>query len=93
MVLKSKESTEFRLIGVLGFKGVFDGEHIFELSENNRITKLIHREKFYGLLVPLFWNKLNTNARRGFGMMNEALKKRSEQQINFIIKPIKRSIL
>ena len=70
---------EFRWLGSLIFPGIFDGEHIFQLEQiNDSKTKFIHRENFSGLLVPLFWKSLNTNTRKGFEEMNEALKERIE---------------
>ena len=70
----------FRWLGHLLIPGLFDGEHIFELepfSENS--TRLIQREEFQGILVGLFWRNLDTDVRSGFVAMNEALKKRVEE--------------
>jgi len=78
--LELSENTQFRWLGSLGFKGIFDGEHIFELfEEENGKTRFIHREKFSGILVPLLWKQLNVKTRKGFDMMNEALKERAEK--------------
>ena len=78
-VVKAVPDREFRWLGHLLFPGLFDGEHIFEivpLGENQ--TRLVQREEFRGLLVPLFWGQLNTRTRQGFEDMNAALKKRAE---------------
>lgn len=73
---------EFRWLGHLGIKGIFDGEHIFELKklDQNR-TLLIQRENFSGLLVPLLWRQLNTSTRSGFEQMNQELKIRAESSV------------
>ncbi|MFQ5572357.1 MAG: SRPBCC family protein [Rhodothermales bacterium] len=70
---------EFRWLGRLLFRGLFDGEHIFELEalDGHRV-RLIHREEFRGLLVPLLWKRLDTSTREGFEAMNRALKERAE---------------
>ncbi len=73
---------EFRWLGHLLFRGLFDGEHIFELEPlaEGRL-RFVHREKFRGVLVPLLWKSLDTNARAGFEAMNRALKERAEARM------------
>lgn len=80
--LKFERNSEFRWQGNLFFKGLFDGEHIFEMIEiePNR-TRFIHRENFSGILVSILWKQLDTNTRRGFEKMNEKLKERAEQSL------------
>ncbi len=79
--LEMDESREFRWLGHLLFRGLFDGEHIFELQPGpDGTTRFIHRERFSGLLVPLLWKQLDTKARQGFEMMNLELKKRAEDK-------------
>ncbi len=78
-VLKVEPNREFRWLGHLLFPGVFDGEHIFQIEPTaNGTVRFIHREKLGGLLVPMFWKKLDKDTRAGFNQMNEALKKRAE---------------
>jgi len=68
-------------LGVLLMKGIFDGEHKFELTDNgNGTTTLVQSENFIGLLVPLFKKQLNDNTRRGFEAMNKKLKELAEQK-------------
>ena len=50
----------------------------FELQEIDSGTRLIHKELFSGLLVPMFWGKLNSGVVPMLTAMNEALKKRVE---------------
>ena len=74
------ENDELRWLGHLLLPGLFDGEHIFSIEpvESNRV-RFIQREKFRGILVPLFANSLDKDTRRGFEEMNEALKNLAEQ--------------
>ena len=79
-VLKAEPNRELRRLGKLWIRGLFDGEHIFtiEPSGDNRV-RFVHRERFSGFFVPLFARSLETDTRRGFEEMNEALKARAEQ--------------
>jgi len=78
-VLVWAPNREFRWKGKLLVKGLFDGEHIFELSTNpDGSTTLVQREMFTGILVPLFAKMLDTNTLAGFQQMNQALKVRAE---------------
>lgn len=65
-------------IGRVLIRGLFDGHHQFELQPNGTGTRLLHREFFSGLLVPLIWNKMEQPTRAGFEAMNLALKARVE---------------
>jgi hypothetical protein len=80
VVLNVEPNRELRWLGRLLMPGLFDGEHIFtiETLQANRI-RFTQREVFTGLLVPLFARSLNTDTRRGFEEMNQALKSRAEQ--------------
>jgi hypothetical protein len=75
-VLVFEHNKEFRWIGRLLFKGVFDGEHKFELIDNGNGTMIFnHGETFKGILAGLFKKQLENNTKKGFEMMNENLKK------------------
>lgn len=81
-VLKVEQDREFRWLGHMLWRGILDGEHVFELLAlgANR-TRLIHREQFGGVLVPLVWGAfLNTKMRAGFEALNRALKAEAESQ-------------
>lgn len=74
-----QENRKIVWIGHFLFPGMFDGEHSFELtalSENK--TRFVHKEKFSGALVPMFWSMLDKDTRQGFVNMNRALKARCE---------------
>lgn len=58
-------------------RGVFDGTHFFRLEKTDRGTRLIHGEVFEGVLVGIL-AKLLAGTKRGFQLMNEALKVRCE---------------
>ena len=74
-VLAFEDNKEFRWLGKLLFKGLFDGEHKFELIDNgDGTTTFLHSEKFKGLLVTLFKNQLENNTKKGFELMNASLK-------------------
>ena len=78
-VLAFEPNKEFRWIGKLLFKGVFDGEHKFELIDNGNGTTMFNQsETFKGILVGLFKKQLENNTRKGFELMNENLKKCAE---------------
>ncbi|MGL1885076.1 MAG: SRPBCC domain-containing protein [Reichenbachiella sp.] len=63
--------------GKLIFRGIFDGEHSFELKDNqDGTTTFIQSEYFTGLLVPIFKHKLNTEIKADFEKMNQALEQR-----------------
>jgi hypothetical protein len=79
MVLKFETAKEFRWVGHLLVKGLFDGEHSFVLTGNkDGTTTLKHAEQFTGVLVPFFKKMLDTNTKHGFEQFNIALKKRAE---------------
>lgn len=79
-VLKAEPNRELRWLGHLLIPGLFDGEHIFTIEPlgANRV-RFVQREIFTGLLVPLLASGLDTDTRRGFEEMNQALKVRAEQ--------------
>lgn len=76
-VLNFAAGKELRWKGKLLFKGIFDGEHYFLLTEkSDGTTTLEHGEQFTGLLVSPFRKKLDTETKAGFMAMNEALRDR-----------------
>lgn len=80
IVLKFEPNKEFRWKGKLLVKGLFDGEHYFQLIENkNGTTTFVHGEHFSGILVGMFKKKLMNETNAGFIAMNEALKEKVEQ--------------
>ncbi len=81
IVLVFEENKEFRWLGKLVFKGLFDGEHRFKLIDNgDGSTTFVQSEQFSGILVPLFSKMIEVNTRNGFEAMNRELKDRAEKR-------------
>lgn len=73
-VLVHEPNRLLRWIGSMVFRGIFDGEHSFEIRDNgNGSCTFIQSEKFSGILVPLFRKMLDTKTREGFVGMNDQL--------------------
>lgn len=80
VILSRTECKELRWKGKLLINGLFDGEHIFELSENtDGNTLFVQREQFSGILVGII-NLENT--RKGFERMNQQLKELVEKSVS-----------
>jgi hypothetical protein len=76
-VLAVRENAELRWLGVLRWRWLFSAEHLFSLSPTSNGTRLVHAERFDGVLVPLL-RKMITQAERDFRSFNAALKERVE---------------
>lgn len=57
---------------------MFTNDRVFELTEKNGGTELVNKEEFSGLLVPLFWGKMNQFVVPMLEKMNKALKDKLE---------------
>ena len=78
-VISMELNKKLSWIGKLLFKGLFDGEHQFELLDHgNGSTTFIHREQFDGILIPFFIKILDFNTKNGFEAMNKKLKELAE---------------
>jgi hypothetical protein len=78
-VLVFEKEKEFRWLGHLWIKGLFDGEHFFQLEANqDGTTTLIHGEHFNGILVGLLKSMVDGSTKQGFEALNKALKERCE---------------
>ena len=81
-VTEVQTARTFEWLGRLGVPGIFDGRHRFDLEPtSDGGTRLIHQEFFTGVLVPFLRSSLDTETRRGFELMNDALKARAETKI------------
>ncbi len=79
-VLAYEKEKELRWLGHLMFKGLFDGEHIFELKDNgDGTTTFMQSENFNGLLVRIFSKRLDEETKPGFELMNRILKGIAEE--------------
>ena len=81
-VIRVVPEREFVWLGQMKMKGILDGMHFFELyPEGANRVRLVHREEFRGLLVPLVWRAfLDTRMREGFEALNRSLKERAERR-------------
>jgi hypothetical protein len=78
-VLVADADSELRWLGHFLVRGVFDGEHYFQMTPNAQGgTRFVHGERFSGLLVGLAKSSLEGGTRSGFVAMHEALKARAE---------------
>ena len=80
-VLTADKDTEFRWVGRLGVKGIFDGEHYFILEETAQGTTVLHHgENFTGMLGYPLLAFIREDTMNGFEAMNVALKARAENK-------------
>ena len=79
-VIKVEPKQELRWLGHLWVKGLFDGEHYFEIEPlaGNRV-RLRHGEHFRGVLAAPLFALIGKNTVAGFVAMNEALKAEVEK--------------
>ena len=73
-----EDGTTFEWLGKLGFSGVFDGRHRFDVEATPTGTKLTQSETVDGVLVRVMRTSLDTKTKPGFEAMNVALKARAE---------------
>lgn len=81
-VLTARPNQELSWLGHLFIPWLFDGRHIFTIVplDENKVM-FVQRERFIGILVPLFWLiGVFKNTLGGFEAMNQALKERAEQE-------------
>lgn len=63
-----------------GLGGMFKGNHYFQLTQTKEgKTKMLHGEKFSGLLSGLIMQMIGNDTHANFELMNEAMKKRVEK--------------
>lgn len=63
-------------------RGIFDGEHHFELKAVSPTeTILVQHEYFSGILVPFLKKMLKEDTRQGFEAMNAGLKAEAEARV------------
>ena len=79
-VLVADRNRELRWVGRLLFPGIFEGEHVFQITPlGNGRVRLLQQETFRGFLVPVLRWWLDGQTRAGFEAMNRALKERAER--------------
>lgn len=80
-VTEASPPRSLQWLGHLGVPGIFDGRHTFELETVPGGTRLVQREEFTGVLVPLLARSLDRSTIAGFRAMNAALKERVEHVV------------
>ena len=79
-ILKWEENNHFEWLG--GTALIFTGRHYFILEEvGPNQTKLIHGERFGGLLCPIIMRQIGEATQQGFLALNRALKERVEARV------------
>jgi len=78
-VLAADPGRELRWLGRLGVPRLFDGEHYFRLMAEDGGTRLIHGERFRGLLL---WVMDVQQFRPAFEAANDGLKARAEAVVS-----------
>ena len=69
-------------LGHLLVRGVFDGEHRFEIHDDDSGgVRFVQAERFGGVLVPFLKKNLDGATRAGFAAMNRAMKARVETAV------------
>lgn len=77
-IITRTENRELKWLGTVLFKGLFDGEHTFELKDNaDGTVTFIQGEQFRGIFTGLF-NPEKTI--KGFNEMNNKLKELAEKE-------------
>ncbi len=77
-VFESPRSMRWR--AKMGAEFLFTNDKVFELEKTNSGTRLVHKELFSGLMVSLFWKKMETFVPGMLNTMNSALKTKVENK-------------
>lgn len=79
-IVECDPGRSFAWLGQLMIPGIFDGEHRYEVEpRQDGGARLIHSERFGGVLVPFLKKLIEGPTREGFEAMNRALKARAER--------------
>jgi len=79
IVTNFEEPKFFRWRGKMMAGFLFTNDKVFELEETGSGTRLIHKELFSGMLVPMFWSKFDKGVPPMLKSMNDALKRKAEK--------------
>ncbi len=78
-IVRLEAGRGFEWLGRVGFPGVLDGRHRFEIRATDATRcELVHAERLSGVLVPAFRKLLTEETPAAFVACNEALKCRVE---------------
>ncbi len=78
VVTNLQEPTSFRWRAKMMSEILMTNDKIFELEQTATGTRLVHKELFKGMLVPLFWGKFSNHVPVMLNSMNDALKIQAE---------------
>ena len=80
-VLKVEPFNEVRCLSSLVFPGILDSEYVLILQKlDEEKTLITQAEKFKGLMLPIFWNEIESKLKNGLMEMNKALKYVAEKE-------------
>ena len=79
VVTNVEEPKYFRCRATMMAGFLFTNDKVFELVETGSGTRLVHIEAFSGILVPLFWGKMEKSITPMLESMNDALKIKAEK--------------
>ena len=77
-----EEPKSFRWRAKMISEFFFTNDKVIELEVDGTGTRLVHKELFSGIMVPLCWGQLNQGVPKMLNSMNEALKLKAEQTSN-----------
>ena len=80
IILEVNPPKSFRWRATMMSGVMFTNDRVFELKEQNGGTVFTNKEEFRGLMVPLFWNKMNQFVVPMLEKMNTALKNKMESK-------------
>ncbi len=76
-VFEAPKRFEWMATMMAGF--IFTNGKIIELEQSGSGTRLVHKETFSGIMVPLMWGQMEGSVPQMLNSMNEALKKLVEK--------------
>ena len=59
---------------------IFTNGKVLEFQKTDSGTRLVHKETFSGMMVPLMWSQMENSVPQMLNSMNEALKNLAEKK-------------
>lgn len=75
-----EEPKRFQWMATMMAGFIFTNGKILELEQSGSGTRLVHKETFSGMMVPLMWGQMESSVPQMLNSMNEALKVKIETQ-------------
>lgn len=79
IVTNFEEPKFFRWRAKMMAEFLLTNDKVFELEKTGSGTRLIHKELFSGMMVPIMWSKFDKGVPPILKSMNDALKRRAEK--------------